>query len=167
MPVCSVPCCKSNQYAAFNGMKMPFFILPSIKKLHTRVDDRGQRLRERSALSNKQREAWMHVLKTSEDKLQEINKYAYNIRLCAKHFHPSVLSIYPNKGIALQDGACPALHLSTFSMNNEQCTENKALPRTVASNDSTYKAQPIMTDHEASCVKNACNDIANKIIACN
>ena len=167
MPVCSVQCCKSNHLTTSNGMKMQFFSLPSIKKLCTRVDARGQRLRERSVLSNKQREAWIHALKTSEDKLQEKNKYSYNIRLCAKHFHPSVLSIHPNKGITLQDGACPTLYLSTFSMNNEQYAENKALPRTVASKDSSYKLQPIMTDHEASYAKNVDNNIVNKIIECN
>ena len=49
--------------------------------------------RVKSKIQNNQREAWIRALKVSNDEVGKICKHAYNIRICLRHFHPSVLEI--------------------------------------------------------------------------
>ena len=73
----------------------------------------------------------MHALKITENDIQSKSAQQYNVRVCLKHFHLSVLNIDSNNEIKLQLGAYPTLCMLTFAVNNDLCKENKVLLRLV------------------------------------
>ena len=53
------------------------------------------------------------------------------MRICAKHFHHSVVNCDSKGNLKLKLGAAPTLFWTKFSLMNEEDSENKCLSRTV------------------------------------
>ena len=135
MLTCSMHFCNSNQHTTCNNEKIRFFCLPTYQELLQKHGTQGQKQRDATTINNNQRKAWLHALKLSEREMQSKCKHHHNICVCCKHFHPSVLEINLNNQTNLQLGACPTMHMSTFSVDNDVYKENKALPRSAATPD--------------------------------
>ena len=90
----------------------------------------GRIRKEKTIINNKQYEAWLHAIKNNQCNNMQHWK---NVRLCLKHFHPSVLQYNNSKNsISLKIRASPTLYLTPFSQNNSNYKENKLLLRSVA-----------------------------------
>ena len=85
----------------------------------------------KAVISNKQRTAWLHVIKKGHAKNEPCakddgNNSAY---MCMHHFHPSKLDVNEKGKIALKIGACATMNLTVEALKRKSFKETTSLPR--------------------------------------
>ena len=135
MVQCAIACCTSSHRHKYKDDSMIFFSVP---KMPGSRKYRSERDKHRVCLNNiktKQHEAWMSIINSGYPSNTKSANDIRNTRICIKHFHPSVLCLDANSKHKLKLGASPTLLLTKFSVENENFSENKNLPRIVGSNE--------------------------------
>ena len=133
MVQCAIACCTCSCRQKYKDEKMVFFALPAKPGNIKYTTKRDQHRASLNRIRTKQHEAWMNVINSGYANNIKTIKDMRNVRICIKHFRPSVLCLDTNNKHKLKLGASPTLLLTKFSLENEKFSENKNLPAIVGS----------------------------------
>ena len=125
MAQCSVACCKSSYRYYFNDHKMAFFTVPSQRTTNSHRGKDSLCKNKKMNIKNCQHKAWIDAIDRGYENGHPDCSDARNVRARACHFHPSMLLRDSEVKHELKIGASPAMHLTKFSIENDDFKEKK------------------------------------------